>query len=112
LLIMEYNAFVPPDQRKAIRYDPDFRWRGTDYFGASLLALANLSASKGYALVYCERRGVNAFFLRADCAPAPARSVRELYRPFDHRIPHRKLPWISRRYAHPRDPELRMIDVD
>ena len=111
LLVMEYNAFVPPDESKAIRYDPGFRWRGTDYFGASLLALANLGASKGYRLVYCERRGVNAFFLRADCAPPQTRSVGDLYRPFDYRIPHKYLPWVSRRYVHPRDPELRMVDV-
>lgn len=112
LLVIEYNAFVPPDESKAIRYDPGFRWRGTDYFGASLLALANLGASKGYALVYCERRGVNAFFLRADYAPPQLRSVGDLYRPFDHRIPRKRLPWFGRKYVHPRDPDLRMIDVD
>jgi hypothetical protein len=111
VLITEYNAFVPPNESRAIRYDPEFRWRGTDYFGASLLALARLSERKGYSLVYCDRRGINAFFLREDIAPANKRSVRELYRPFDHRIPHKYLPWVSRRYVHPRDPELTMIEV-
>ncbi len=83
LLVMEYNAADPPDESKTIRYDPGFRWRGTDYFGASLLALSNLGARKGYTLVYCERRGVNAFFLRTDCAPPSTRPVRELYRQSD-----------------------------
>jgi hypothetical protein len=111
VLVMEYNAFVPPSESRTIRYEPDFRWRGTDYFGASLLALARLSERKGYKLVYCERHGINAFFIRDDCAPPHTRSVRELYRPFDHRIPHKYLPWLARKYAHPHDPELEMIEV-
>lgn len=111
LLVMEYNAFVPSTESRSIRYDPAFRWRGTDYFGASLLALARLGERKGYVLVYCERRGVNAFFLRRDCAPSGTASVNELYRPFDHRIPHRYLPWLTRKYRHPADPELTLIEV-
>jgi hypothetical protein len=111
VLIMEYNAFVPPDKSKTIAYDPDFRWRGTDYFGASLLALARLSKRKGYSLVYCEKSGVNAFFVRDDCAPIKQRPVEELYRPFNHQIRNKYLPWLSRKYAHPHDPELAMVDV-
>ena len=111
LLVMEYNAAIPPDQSRTIRYDAGFRWRGTDYFGASLLALADLSASRGYVLVHCERSGVNAFFLRDDCVPGQSRSVGEVYRPFNHRVPHAWLPWVSRSYTHPPDPELRMVDV-
>jgi hypothetical protein len=59
---MEYNANVPPSQSRCIACGPAFTWEHTDYLGASLLALARVSKRKGYCLVYCERRGVNAFF--------------------------------------------------
>ncbi len=36
VLVIEYNASVPPELRRVIPYDPHFRWSGSDYFGASL----------------------------------------------------------------------------
>lgn len=66
VVVMEYNAKVPPTESKTIAYDPAFRWDGSDYFGASLLALNRLAESKGYTLVGCESRGANAFFVRKD----------------------------------------------
>ncbi len=81
VLVMEYNASVPPPRSATIEYDPGFRWNGTDYFGASLTALERLSRRKGYALVYCERRGVNAFFVQRDLlSPSWERPVEEIYR--------------------------------
>ena len=41
-------------------------WDGTFRHGASLGALQNVAKRAGYALVHCERRGVNAFFVRRD----------------------------------------------
>lgn len=67
LLIMEYNASIPPDQARVVKYEPKRTWDGTNYFGASLLALDNLCKNKGYTLVYCESMGVNAFWVRTDC---------------------------------------------
>lgn len=66
VVVIEYNSCIPPNESKTIKYDPNARWDGTDYFGASLLALAKLGKSKGYSLVYCESSGVNAFFVRND----------------------------------------------
>lgn len=66
LLIVEYNASVPPNEAKTVAYDPELTWDGTTYFGASLLALYWLAKTKGYDLVYCNDSGVNAFFVRAD----------------------------------------------
>lgn len=51
VIVIEYNASVPPDESRAIPYDADFRWDGTDYFGASLLALQRLGRHKGYTLL-------------------------------------------------------------
>ena len=66
LLVVEYNASVPPNEAKSVAYDPKLVWDGTTYFGASLLALYWLAKRKGYDLVYCNDNGVNAFFVRAD----------------------------------------------
>jgi hypothetical protein len=67
VVVIEYNAKIPPHESKTIAYEPTFRWDGSDYFGASLLALTKLATLKGYVLVACDRAGVNAFFVRKDC---------------------------------------------
>lgn len=99
VVVIEYNAHVPPGERKSIAYDPSFRWSGTDYFGASLRALKELGEQKGYSLVYCDSHGVNAFFI-ADHALPPSfvpRPLEEVYRPpnFDG-LGHRHPPDGSR----------------
>ncbi len=66
VLVIEYNALFPPDINAVIRYNPHFSWGGTFYFGASLKALEILGAHKGYRLVGCDFKGVNAFFVRQD----------------------------------------------
>jgi len=65
VVVIEYNAHIGPADSRVIAYDPAFRWAGTDYFGASLRALRDLGQQKGYALVYCESTGTNAFFVAA-----------------------------------------------
>lgn len=62
-IVCEYNAIHGPTEDKVVLYDPDARWDGTNYFGASCLALANLAGLFGYALVYTDRSGTNAFFV-------------------------------------------------
>ena len=47
-----------------MKEDNEYKWNGTDYFGASLESLTRLGASKGYALVGTDPRGVNAFFVQ------------------------------------------------
>jgi hypothetical protein len=83
LVVIEYNAHVPVHLCRSIRYDPMFKWSGTDYFGASLLALKELGQRKGYTLVYCERAGANAFFVADEELPegfvAPA--IEDVFRP-------------------------------
>lgn len=84
VVVIEYNATVPPGESRVIAYDPRFRWDGTDYFGAGLSALAKLGRSKGYTLVACNSNGVNAFFV--DDALVPGRfappPIERIYRPF------------------------------
>jgi hypothetical protein len=68
VVVLEYNASYRPPVRWIMNYDPDHRWDGTNYFGASLNAYHDLMAERGYALVGCNLAGVNAFFVRADLA--------------------------------------------
>jgi hypothetical protein len=61
-----------------VKYDPNGRWNGSNYFGASLSAFVKLGNAKGYSLVGCSFSGSNAFFVRNDllgdkfCAPYTA----------------------------------------
>ncbi len=67
VVVIEYNATLPPHVSQTIPYDPSIRTKvGTFYFGASLSALAKLAERKGYSLVGCSVTGVNAFFVRND----------------------------------------------
>ena len=103
VVVIEYNASAGPSVRSCIHYEPDFRWNGTDYFGASLRALAELGTEKGYALIHCETAGVNAFFVRCDCLPAgfaPA-SLSAIYRPPNY---------FYRGLRHPPDPNRQLTD--
>ena len=67
-LVVEYNARFHPPVRLVQRYEPNRSWDGTDYGGASLGALAQLAARKGYRLIGTNLTGVNAFFVRDDLA--------------------------------------------
>jgi hypothetical protein len=66
LVVMEYNSSVPPSKKWVMRENPNHRWGGTSYFGASLASLASLGREKGYTLVGTNSLGVNAFFVRDD----------------------------------------------
>jgi len=68
VVAIEYNAALRPPMSLVVPYDPDRRWDGTNYFGASLEALVRLGRSKGYRIVGCNFSGVNAFFVRDDLA--------------------------------------------
>jgi hypothetical protein len=85
VVILEYNSMFGAERSVTVPYDAKFDRHNfhTAYYGASLTALARLSARKGYRLVAVEPTGVNAFFLRNDLAthiPAcePARAFRLL----------------------------------
>ncbi len=67
VIVAEYNARWVPPCEWVMRYDADHVWDGTAHFGASLTSLTKLADAHGYALVGCDSRGVNAFFVRKDC---------------------------------------------
>jgi hypothetical protein len=68
VVVIEYNAALRPPLSLVVPYDPQRRWDGSNYFGASLEALVRLGRGKGYRIVGCNFSGANAFFVRDDIA--------------------------------------------
>jgi len=99
VVIIEYNSHIPPNESRSVTYDPNLIWDGSDYYGASLLALADLGTSKGYTLIGCDKIGANAYFVLTElaCGKFKGGTVREIYRPPGfRRYTHRRImPSIS-----------------
>jgi hypothetical protein len=66
VVVVEYNAAIPPDVDWKVCYSANRTWNGTQNFGASLKAFEILGRQFGYSLVGCEFIGANAFFVRDD----------------------------------------------
>ena len=66
VVVIEYNATLPPPVKWVMTYDQCHTKTNTDYFGASLKSFEYLFQKKGYSLVGCNISGVNAFFVRKD----------------------------------------------
>ena len=84
VICIEYNAKFPPAVARRPVFDAQYRWRGTDYMGASLRALNEAAHDKGYVLVGTNITGANAFFVRHDLAEgrfASEASPDDLYNP-------------------------------
>jgi hypothetical protein len=63
VITIEYNSKFSNDESYTIEYNPEHKWEGDDYYGASLLALKKLGEKKGYTLVYVVDR-FDAVFVR------------------------------------------------
>jgi hypothetical protein len=100
IVVIEYNPLFPPTISWVVPYDPKAMWNGTSHTGASLRALEELGAKKGYGLVGCTLEGVNAFFVRNDLLAdhfAPPYTALNHYEPARYRLSqydsnHRRLP--------------------
>ena len=106
VVIIEYNAALPPGRRLVQpRGYPD-RWDGTNYFGASLDALCALAERKGYRLAHTDLAAINAFFIRSDLSSAAAA--------VPDRVSRRHQPnYFMQGYQHPPDPRHRSYtDLD
>lgn len=96
LWVLEYNARFGAGSEWVMPYDPQHRWDGSDYFGASLAAFQNLMHGAGYRLVACNVTGANAFFVRQELTGAfqelPS-DWRRLYMPPGYV----QYPWLGHR---------------
>ena len=83
VVVIEYNAKIPPSCDWIMPYCEQHIWDGGDKHGASLSAMERLGREKGYSLVGTNISGVNAFFVRNDCMlnNFAVKSVKELYNP-------------------------------
>lgn len=68
VVVIEYNPRFGPYKSRTVPYDPDRHWDGTNYYGASVLALRRLGTEKGYDLVASTRS--NLIFVQAGLLPA------------------------------------------
>lgn len=70
ILILEYNAVLGLDRAISVPYDKSFNRTQSHasnlFFGASLPAMIDLAAKKGYTFIGTNSSGNNAFFLRND----------------------------------------------
>jgi hypothetical protein len=67
LFIVEYNAKFMPPSKFQIKYNPQHKWTGDDYFGAALSNFADLFGKHNYELICCNSHtGANAFFVMKD----------------------------------------------
>ena len=68
IVIIEYNAVFGDKRSISVPYRPDFQRTSAHYsnlyFGASLPALVDLGAKKGYHFIGCTSSGNNAYFIR------------------------------------------------
>lgn len=68
VVISEYNGCFDGTSEYVMEYDENYIWSGFSdrTFGVSLKSLTKQADELGYDLVYCDSRGVNAFFVRKD----------------------------------------------
>lgn len=80
VVVLEYNgSFLPNDEYIMPRND-DYHWKLWEKnFGASLMSFYKQAQELGYDLVYCENRGVNAFFIRQDLNPWSACEPKDVW---------------------------------
>jgi SAM-dependent methyltransferase len=100
IVVIEYNAALPPGRRLVQPKGYAEEWDGTDYFGASLDALCALAERKGYTLAHTDLAAINAFFVRSDLAQdAVARP---------DQVPRRSQPnYFMTAFRHTPDPRQR-----
>jgi hypothetical protein len=93
VVVVEYNALLPPDIDWKVHYESNRVWNGTSNFGASLKAFELLGRRLGYELVGCDFIGVNAFFVRSDVAGdrfAAPFTAENHYEPPRYALSHRR----------------------
>jgi len=68
VVVIEFNPKWGPTKARTVPYDPDRLWDGTNYYGASVLALTRLGTRKGYDLAASTRS--NLVFAQRGLMPA------------------------------------------
>lgn len=78
--VLEYNGCYPGNAGYIMPYDENYSWKlWESNFGASLKSFTEQADRLGYDLVYCESKGVNAFFVRKDANVFPKKTSEEAW---------------------------------
>ena len=84
VVIAEFNAAWPPPLDRVVPYASAI-WDCTDYFGASLAALARLLGASNYTLVAVDHAGIDSFWVADELRPRElfvgAGDLQRLFRP-------------------------------
>ena len=62
---LEYNHWLGPDVKKTIPYNEEHNFIDNGFFGASLIAYAELMNKKDFKLIAIDSSGTNAFFVKS-----------------------------------------------
>lgn len=80
--VMEYNGSFEKHVEYIMPEDDNYEWKNKDLaFGASLLSYTKQAERLGYDLVYCEKSGANAFFIKSDINLFPKKTCEEAWIP-------------------------------
>lgn len=77
--IMEYNGVLDGSTEYIMPRNDNYCWQGQRNYGASLKSYTKQANEFGYDLVYCESKGVNAFFVRKDVNLFPVKTSEEAW---------------------------------
>jgi hypothetical protein len=91
VVVCEYNAGFGPTRSLTVTpregFDPYTKHPSGYYHGVSVAALHKLATGRGYQLIGCDSAGVNAFFVRRDCADGlPDLTAEEAWQPNTWRV--------------------------
>jgi hypothetical protein len=80
--IIEYNGSYDGNTKYVMPENDEYVWSNREtIFGASLLSLTDQANRLGYDLVYCDKNGVNAFYVRKDINIFPSKTSSEAWAP-------------------------------
>lgn len=65
VIISEFNSEFDPSESKAIKYDPNFVFKGNNYYGYTYEAGKKLAAKHGYKIIH-QTNNLNLYYVRAD----------------------------------------------
>lgn len=94
VVCIEFNGCCQPEEMLAVRYNPEFRHQGGDYYGASFAAMVELGRLKGYRYVG-QVQELNAFFILETLADAAGIKADNTVPTQKHYHPHHEGEWVN-----------------
>jgi hypothetical protein len=97
IVVFEFNACRPTESFDVVRYDPEFKWDDTDYYGASWSAFDHVLGMNGYQVVHHSNSlngyAVDAALLPERCPTAPVQNKYHRHNPNGKWLDARDVFW-------------------